>query len=118
MLPNVTQPSGWLITRTDRFAAVSLSPVNDWLSMHYTTHVTEFDRLFLQDKPSNAAGQYAARSPILFAHRALLEHGATSSLAIYPQEGHDVHQFPTVIDRGARIVAWFDRFMPTSTPPA
>ena len=135
--------SSWLITRTDRFAAaVSMSPVTDWLSMHYTTYFPEFDRLFLQDDPSNVAGQYAARSPLLFAHRAhtptlhtsggrdeatpasqalefhraLLEHGVTSSLAIYPQEGHDVHQFPAVIDRCTRIVAWFDRFMPARTP--
>jgi len=137
--------SSWLITRTDRFAAaVSMSPVTDWLSMHYTTYFPEFDRLFLQDDPSNASGQYAARSPLLFAHRAhtptlhtsggrdeatppsqalefhraLLEHGVTSSLAIYPQEGHDVHQFPAVIDRCTRIVAWFERFMPASTPTA
>ena len=119
-------------------AAVSMSPVNDWLSMHYTTYFPEFDRLFLQDEPANVGGAYAARSPIMFAHlaqtptlhtsggldeatpasqalefhRALLEHGVPSSLAIYPQEGHDVRRFPAIIDRCTRVVAWFERFMP------
>ena len=133
--------ASWLITRTDRFAAaVSMSPVTDWLSMHYTTYFPEFDRLFLQDDPANSAGHYAARSPIMFAHQArtptlhtaggrddatpasqavefhqaLLEHGVASSLAIYPEEGHDVRRFPAVIDRCARILAWFDHYMPAS----
>lgn len=136
--------ASWLITRTDRFAAAaSMSPVNDWLSMHYTTYFPDFDRLFLQDEPSNAGGQYTTRSPIMFAHRvrtptlhtaggldeatpasqavefhhALLERGVPSELAVYPQEGHDVHRFPAVIDRCTRLVAWFERFMPAISPP-
>lgn len=131
--------SSWIITRTDRFAAAcSLSPVNDWLSMHYTTNIADFDRLFLQDDPSNATGRYAERSPIMYVervqtptlhttgaldrctpagqavefHRALLEHGVESSLAIYPQEGHGVRRFPAIVDQCTRIVGWFERFMP------
>ncbi len=131
--------SSWLITRTDRFAAaVPMSPVIDWRSMHYTTYFPEFDRLFLQDEPSRAAGEYDQRSPIMFAHtvhtptlqtsggldeatpasqalefhRALLENGVESVLAIYPEEGHNVRRFPAIIDRSTRVVAWFERFMP------
>jgi dipeptidyl aminopeptidase/acylaminoacyl peptidase len=131
--------TSWLITRTERFAAaVSMSPVNEWRSMHYTTYFPDFDRLFLQDEPSHVGGQYDARSPLLFAarvrtptlhttgaldeatpaaqalafHHALLEHGVPSALAIYPEEGHSVRRYPAIIDRCARVVAWFERFMP------
>lgn len=133
--------SSWLITRTDRFAAaVSMSPCNEWRSMHYTTYFPDFDRLFLQDEPLNVGGQYDTRSPLLYAqrvrtptlhttggldeatpasqavmfHHALLEIGVASVLVIYPEEGHNVHRFPAIIDRAARVVAWFERFMPAS----
>ena len=131
--------ASWIITQTDRFAAaVPMSPVTDFLSQHYTSNIGFFDRLFLQDEPSNPAGKYYSRSPVLHAHqvktptlqttggvdrctpptqavefhRALLEHGVESVLAIYPEEGHGVRHFPAVIDQCARIVAWFERFMP------
>lgn len=131
--------TSWLITQTERFAAaVAMSPSTDWISFHYTTYFPDFDRLFLQDTPSNVMGRYVTRSPIMAAervrtptlhttggldeatpagqaiefHHALLEQGVPSSLAIYPQEGHDVHRFPAVIDRSTRVVAWFERFMP------
>jgi dipeptidyl aminopeptidase/acylaminoacyl peptidase len=133
--------SSWLITRTDRFAAaVSMSPVNEWRSMHYTTYFPDFDRLFLQDESLHVGGEYDARSPLMFAqrvrtptlhtsggldeatpasqavmfHRALLENGVESVLVIYPEEGHNVHRFPAIIDRATRVVAWFERFMPAS----
>ncbi len=133
--------TSWLITQTDRFAAaVAMSPSTDWVSFHYTTYFPDFDRLFLQDVPSNVTGPYFSRSPIMFAgrvrtptlhttggldeatpagqaiefHHALLEQGVPSSLAIYPQEGHDVHRFPAVIDRSTRVVGWFERFMPAT----
>jgi dipeptidyl aminopeptidase/acylaminoacyl peptidase len=129
-----------LITRTERFAAaISMSPVNEWRSMHYTTYFPDFDRLFLQDEPSHVGGQYEARSPLLFAghvrtptlhttgaldeatpatqavafHHALLEHGVPSVLVVYPEEGHSVRRYPAIIDRCARVVAWLERFMPT-----
>jgi dipeptidyl aminopeptidase/acylaminoacyl peptidase len=129
----------WLITRTDRFAAaVPMSPVTNWFSQHYTSNIGYFDRLFLNDSPTNTTGRFALRSPLLHAsrvrtptlqttgaldrctpptqavefHHALLEHGVASELAIYPQEGHGVRQFPAVIDQCARMVAWFERYMP------
>jgi dipeptidyl aminopeptidase/acylaminoacyl peptidase len=135
--------SSWLITRTDRFAAaISMSPCNEWRSMHYTTYFPDFDRLFLQDEPLRVGGQYDARSPLLYAqrvhtptlhtsggldeatpasqalmfHRALLEHGVESVLVIYPEEGHNVHRFPAIVDRAARVATWLERFMPASVP--
>jgi dipeptidyl aminopeptidase/acylaminoacyl peptidase len=41
-----------------------------------------------------------------------LEHGVPSVLVTYPEEGHNVRRYPAVIDRCARVVAWFERFMP------
>lgn len=131
--------SSWLVTQTNRFAAaVPVSPVTDWVSQHYTSNIGFFDQIFLQDDPANAAGRYSTRSPITYAdrvrtptlqtagardrctpptqaeefHRALLEHGVTSELAIYPEEGHGVGTFPAIIDYCTRVVGWFERFMP------
>jgi dipeptidyl aminopeptidase/acylaminoacyl peptidase len=133
--------SSWIVTQTDRFAAaVPMSPVTDFLSQHYTSNIGYFDRLFLQDEPSNPAGRYFSRSPVQHAHKvktptlqttgeldrctpptqavefhhALLEHGVESVLAIYPGEGHGVRRFPAVIDQCTRIVSWFERHMPAN----
>lgn len=129
----------WIITQSDRFAAaVAVSPVTDFLSQHYTSNIGYFDRLFLQDEPANTHGKYYARSPIQHVslvktptlqttgaldrctpagqavefHHALLEHGVPASLAVYPHEGHGVRQLPTAIDYCARVVGWFERYMP------
>ncbi len=137
--------AAWLVTQTDRFAAaIPMSPVTDWISTHYTSNIGYFDRIFLQDDPTNGTGRHVTRSPITYAgrvrtpvlqttgaldrctppsqavefHRALLEHGAVSELAIYPKEGHGVRQFPTIIDQTTRIVGWFERFMPARPNPA
>jgi dipeptidyl aminopeptidase/acylaminoacyl peptidase len=131
--------SSLLIGRTDRFgAAVSMSPVNEWRSMHFTTYFPDFDVLFLQDDPYHAAGQYDARSPLMFArnihtptlhtagghdeatpasqaiafHHALLENGVESVLVLYPEEGHGVRHYPAIIDVCTRIIVWFERFIP------
>lgn len=131
--------SSWLVTQTERFAAaVAISPVTDWISQHYLSNIGYFDEIFLQDSPANGAGRYVTRSPITFAnrvrtptlqtagsvdrctpptqaeefHRALIEHGVISELAIYPGEGHGVRGFPAVIDFYTRVVGWFERFMP------
>jgi dipeptidyl aminopeptidase/acylaminoacyl peptidase len=131
--------SSWLVTQTNRFAAaVPISPVTDWVSQHYTSNIGFFDQIFLQDDPANAAGRFSTRSPITYAdrvrtptlqtagardrctppgqaeefHRALLEHGVTSELAIYPEEGHGVGTFPAIIDYCTRVAGWFERFMP------
>jgi len=131
--------SSWLITRTDRFAAaVPMAPATDLVSSHYTSNIPDFDHLFLRDDPADPRGRYVTHSPIMHVgrvrtpalqttgaldrctpptqaiefHRALLEQGVASELVVYPQEGHGVRQFPAVIDQCARIVAWFERFMP------
>jgi dipeptidyl aminopeptidase/acylaminoacyl peptidase len=117
---------------------VAISPVTDWVSQHYTSNIGYFDQIFLQDDPTNAVGRYITRSSITYAsriqtptlltagaadrctppaqaeefYRALIEHGVTSELVLYPGEGHGVSSFPAVIDFNTRIVGWFERFMP------
>ena len=125
-------------TRTDRFAAcVSLAPVIDWYSQHWTSNIGFWDRTFLGEDPG-PGGAYFERSPVMFAdrvrtptlvvagsddrctppgqatefHQALKEHGVETALAIYPGEGHGVRKFPAVIDMCARTVEWFERYMP------
>lgn len=131
--------TSWLVTQTDRFAAaVSVAPVNDWHSFHWTTNIPHFDAGFLQDDPTHAAGNYDERSPVMFAknvrtptlnvaggqdrctpptqavefHNALLENGVESVLVIYPEEGHGVRTMPAAIDYAARVIGWFEDHMP------
>jgi dipeptidyl aminopeptidase/acylaminoacyl peptidase len=62
--------AAWLVTQTDRFAAAAaLAPITDWISTHYTSNIGYFDRRFLEDDPSNAAGRYSTRSPITYASK-------------------------------------------------
>jgi dipeptidyl aminopeptidase/acylaminoacyl peptidase len=134
-----------LIGRTNRFrAAVSMSPVNEWRSMHFTTYFPDWDVLFLQDDPYHAGGQYDVRSPLMYArnvrtptlhtaggrdeatpasqaiafHHALLEQGVESVLALYPEEGHGVRHYPAIIDCCTRIIAWFERHLPPGPRPS
>jgi dipeptidyl aminopeptidase/acylaminoacyl peptidase len=130
--------TSWLVTRTDRFAAaVSMSPVNDYYSQHWTSNIGYWDSIFLGEKPG-PGGEYFERSPVMHAakvrtpvlsvaggqdrctpagqavefHQALLENGAESELVIYPEEGHGVRQLPAQIDLCTRMVDWFERHMP------
>lgn len=136
--------TAWLVTRTDRFAAaVSIAPVADWYSQHWGSNIGRWDRDFLLDDPSTPGGAYHERSPVVHAakvttptlltaglqdrctppgqaiefYRALREHGAEAALAVYPEEGHGVRQMPAAFDFLARLVGWFERFMPAKPAP-
>jgi dipeptidyl aminopeptidase/acylaminoacyl peptidase len=131
--------AAWLPTQTDRFAAsVSLSPVTDWYSEHWNSNIGRWDREFLRADPSTPGGPYFDRSPVMLAsrvrtpmlltaglvdrctppgqawemYRALREHGVPAEIAIYPEEGHGVRTYPGYIDWCARMVGWFERWMP------
>lgn len=131
--------SAWLaVTRPDRFAAaVAISPVTDWLSQHYTTNIPQSDVRYLDGGPLDPDSHYRTRSPVLAVTagsapvlltggaldlatppgqaielaRALAEHGVDSDVAIYPKEGHEVHEWPALLDQTARLVAWFEHFL-------
>ncbi len=131
--------SCWLPTRDRRFkAAVAISPVTDWYSQHFNSNIGFWDSDFLRDRPEALGGEYHARSPVLGAadvvtptlltaglrdrctppgqaiefYRALRWNGVDTELALYPEEGHGVRNFPAFIDQTTRLVAWFERFMP------
>jgi dipeptidyl aminopeptidase/acylaminoacyl peptidase len=50
--------------------------------------------------------------------RALRWQGVQAELVLYPEEGHGVRKLPTIVDLCARMVAWFERFMPPNRPAA
>ncbi|HVA33289.1 MAG TPA: alpha/beta fold hydrolase, partial [Candidatus Baltobacteraceae bacterium] len=133
--------SSWLVTQTARFAAaISMAPVTDAVSHHFTSNIPEFDRRFWGDSPYASNGMYAARSPVLYAdrastptlsmagardrctpptqalefHRALAENGVTCELVIYPEEGHHVDRLEARADQMTRILLWLERFMPVA----
>jgi dipeptidyl aminopeptidase/acylaminoacyl peptidase len=130
-----------LPTLSPMFAAsVSMAAVTDWHSFHTTSNLGVFDTLFIEADPYTLEGgkKYLAQSPIMNVgkyktailqtagtadlavpmsqavqyHRAMLEKGVESAIAIYPGEGHGVSKFPAIIDLMVRMVGWFDRFMP------
>ena len=131
--------SAWLVTQTERFAAaVSISPVTNWYSQHHTSNIGFWDSEFLRDDP-RVPGEYFRRSPLMFARnvrtptlltagledrctppgqaveffQALRESGVETELALYPEEGHGVRKLPASIDFCARVVGWFERYMPS-----
>ena len=126
--------ASWLVTQDQRFAAaVPQSPVTNWYSQHFTSNIGHFDKLFLDGDPELPGDKFHTRSPVAHAskvttpclnitgaldrctpptqalefHNALLEHGVTSTLVVYPQEGHGVRAFPTQIDQTTRILDFF-----------
>jgi dipeptidyl aminopeptidase/acylaminoacyl peptidase len=128
-----------LVTQDDRFAAaVSVAPVTNHVTEHLVSNIPHFVSLFLNDSYRNPSGKYFQRSPIMHAHKvrtpilnvcgaldrctppeeaiqfhnALRESSAPSVLVTYPQEGHGVRKLPAAIDYTARMVAWFEEYMP------
>lgn len=130
----------WMPVLSDVFrAAVARSPCTDWRSFHLTTNIPEFDELFLDGDVWDDDSQYLTRNPLTHharittpilltagsrdlatpahqaeqMHRALAERGVPTALAVYPEEGHGVQQPAALADQCARMVAWFERFMPS-----
>ncbi len=131
--------TSWLITQDARFAAaVSVAQISNQVTQHLISNIPTFVSLFLDDRFDNPGGRYFQRSPIMHArkastptlnicgaldrctplseglqfHSALLENGVRSVLAAYPEEGHGIQKLPAAIDYTARVLAWFQTFMP------
>jgi dipeptidyl aminopeptidase/acylaminoacyl peptidase len=127
--------ASWLICHDTRFsAAVSVAPMINYVTQYLVSNVPQFASLYLQDTYYRPGGKYFERSPVMHAHKArtpimsicgaldlttpaieaaqfhhaLQENGVTSVLVTYPEEGHGVRKFPTLIDYAARVVAWFE----------
>ncbi len=126
----------WLVTQdTNLAAAVAVAPVTDWYSKHHSSNI---GTSYLGDDPYKAAGRHFDRSPVMHAanartptlliagaldrctppgqavefHNALREQGVKTTLVVYPYEGHGVRGFPARIDAAARLLGWFERYMP------
>lgn len=135
--------SAWLPSIDQRFAAsVALSPVTDWYSQHFDSNIGRWDSWFLGGDPTDDGGPYRDRSPVMRADhvrtptlltaglkdrctppgqaveffRALRAHGVEAEVVLYPEEGHGVRTFPTILDLCTRTVGWFERFMPPNRP--
>ena len=137
--------TSWLIGHDQRFAAaISVSPMINYVTQHLLSNISDWVPLFLGDTYHRPGGEYHERSPLMYAHRArtptlnicgaldrsapaeearqfhhaLLEAGATSVLVTYPEEGHGVRKFPAVIDYAARVVSWIEQYMMPKSPEA
>ncbi|HEX6845056.1 MAG TPA: S9 family peptidase [Actinomycetota bacterium] len=130
--------SAWLPAIDERFgAAVSFSPVTDWVSMHFTSSLAEWDAEFVGGSPTDpvAYGRFSPvmrygslRTPTLLLSgandratppgqaiefwQALRLQGVPAEVVIYPKEGHGVGTFPALLDFVARTIGWFDRYLP------
>jgi dipeptidyl aminopeptidase/acylaminoacyl peptidase len=125
-----------LVTQTDMFkAAVPIAPVSNFISQHNTSNIGAWDEEFITEPFTVPGGRYHQHSPVMFVdnvttptfltagavdrctpptqaiefHQALADRGVETDLAIYPNEGHGVRNYPAIIDHDARLVAWFDR---------
>ena len=130
--------AAWLATRPGVVAAaVAVSPVTDWVSQHFTTNIPQSDVRFLTGPALDPKSHYRSRSPLVAAsprtcpllltaglldlatppsqavemQHALAELGVDSDFAIYPREGHDVHEHAAVLDHCTRVLLWFNQFL-------
>lgn len=131
--------ASWLVTQDERWAAaVPCSPITNWYSQHFTSNIPYFDSYFLDADVAQPGSRYYSRSPVLQVsrvrtpclnmagaldrctpatqaqefHQDLLGAGVESQLVVYPNEGHGVRAFPTLIDFCCRVLDWFQRHMP------
>jgi dipeptidyl aminopeptidase/acylaminoacyl peptidase len=114
-----------------------MAVVTDWVSFHSTTNIGQFDRLYLQADPFDAAGEYTRRSPVYHArscttptlilhgeddlctplsqavefYNALVEAGCETELVVYPREGHGWTEREHQIDAWNRIRDWLARYV-------
>lgn len=127
-----------LVTQTDLFkAAVPIVPVSNFISQHNTSNIGAWDEEFITEPFTVPGGRYHEQSPVMFVedvktptfltagavdrctpptqaiefHQALADRGIETDIAIYPNEGHGVRNFPAIIDHDARVLAWFDRHL-------
>jgi dipeptidyl aminopeptidase/acylaminoacyl peptidase len=134
--------SAWIPCLTQMFkAGVSRSPCTDWVLMYLTSNIGEFVRIFVDGDPSDPDSQYRTRSPLQQADRirtpllftaglrdlacppsqahtmysALVQRGVDAGLVVYPEEGHDVKRHEALIDQCARLVEWFERYLPAQS---
>lgn len=131
--------SNWIITQTDRYkAAVPVSSISNIISVWGTDANTlwfESDGGFMPFEDYERAWEMSplkyvknCKTPTLFINgawdfctnlnqaeemfTALKKFGVDTVLAIYPNEGHGVHNQPKhTLDYHLRLMAWFDKYI-------
>ena len=130
--------AAWAVTQTNRFkAAIVGAGICDFHSFHAETNVANWDRDFIGadwlENPDayreRSAISYASRvtTPTLIIHgeqdrcvpvnqahafyRALRERDIPTELAVYPREGHRIHERGHNLDMLRRQLAWLGRYL-------
>lgn len=133
----------WTVTQTNRFhAAVAGAGIANWLSYYGENSIDEWMIPFFGASVYDDPAVYAKSSPITFSKQvktptlvivgerdgecpapqsfefwhALKTLSVPTQLVVYPGEGHAFHKPQDDLDRLRRTVAWFDRYLGTSTP--
>lgn len=128
----------WAVTQTSRFkAAIAGAGIANWFSMHGTTSLHSWERIFLGPDPYDTNGIYATRSPLFQAgkvttpllllhgdadrdvppgqsdefYRALRDHGREVEFTRYPGAPHGPHEPAQLRDIMERSLAWFTRHL-------
>lgn len=128
----------WGVTQTQRFhAAVAGAGIANWISYYGQNGIDEWMIPFFGGSVYDDPAIYNAQSPINFIKNAktptfvyvgerdvevpapqslefwhgLRAVGATTSLVIYPGEGHGIRKPEHAQDLQRRIVAWFDKYL-------
>jgi len=131
--------SNWIITHTDRYkAAIPVASIShvltDWITDANSLWF-ESDGGFMPIDDFEKAWDWSpikyiknCKTPTLFVHgawdfccninqaelmfSALKKLGVETVLAIYPNEGHGVHRYPShILDYYQRVLAWFDKYL-------
>src|SRR5262252_3518716 len=129
--------AAWAVTQTTRFkAAVSGAPVIDLASEFGTEDGSAYDEWFY-GTPYEKLDGFIKSSPITHVknvktptlllqgeddttdpigqsqqfYRGLKRYGVDTDLVLYPREPHGLREEKHLLDRLARIVAWYDRYL-------
>ncbi|MBV9697764.1 MAG: S9 family peptidase, partial [Gammaproteobacteria bacterium] len=131
----------WALTQTDRFhAAVSGAGLSDWLSYYGTNNIDTWMIPYFGASVYDDPKVYERSSPLTFIKQvhaptllvggdrdaevpisqsyeywnALRRHGVTTEFVVYPDEGHFFFRHADQADVLARVVDWFNRYLPAN----
>ncbi len=133
----------WTVTQTQRFkAAVAGAGIANWQSYYGQNGIDQWMIPYFGASVYDDPAVYAKSAPITFIKNvktptftyvgeldvecpaaqtmefdhALKSFGVPSSMAIYPGEGHAIHDPKHLADREKRIMEWFDRYLNGQRP--
>ena len=131
--------TAWLVTQDTRFAAaVAVAPHTNQVTERLLSNIPRVMDFMTADEYDNPGGRYFDRSPIMHARKvrtptlnicglldrctppeeaaqfynALRAFDVPAALVTYPEEGHGIRKLPAAIDYTARMISWFETYMP------